>query len=289
MNKYLFVILFSVISAAAVAQVSNQPRLSLSKSSIPVDSLSYLEPKDYIIGGVTIKGTKNLDKDVLLTISKLNKGDRINLPGEANANVIKNLYKENLFDDVQLNITKINLDTIYLEIVVVERPRLSRMHLTGLRKGEIDDLNKELADKTGKIVNENLLSTTTAIIKKHFREKGYLNTTVTIKQKKDPGDANDVILDVAVDKKQKVTISEVTFQGNKAFKQKTLRKYLKKTRTRKFYNIFGSRKFKQDKYEDDKKNLIEKMQGRGYRDAEILSDTVLKTGENTLGVKIKLF
>jgi len=289
MNKFLFAILFSIMSVAALAQVSNQPRYSLSKSTLPADSLSYLDPKDYIIGGITITGTKYLDKDVLLQISKLNKGDKINLPGEANANVIKNLYKENLFDDVQLNITKINLDTIYLEIVVVERPRLSRMHITGIRKGEIEDVNKDLADKTGKIVNQNLLSTTTAIIKKHFNEKGFLNTTVTIKERKDPGDANSVILDVKIDKKQKVMITEVTFEGNSAFKQKTLRKYLSKTRTKKFYNIFGSRKFKQDKYDEDKQNLITKMQAKGYRDAEIISDTVFKTGENTVGVKIKVF
>jgi outer membrane protein insertion porin family len=276
------------MSTAALAQISNQPRYSLSKS-IPADSLSYLEPKDYIIGGVTVTGTKYLDKDVLLQISKLNKGDKINLPGEANANVIKNLYSQNLFDDVQLNVTKINLDTIYLEIAVVERPRLSRLHLTGIRKGEIEDVQKKLSDKTGKIVNQNTISTISAIIKKHFNEKGFLNTTVTIKQKKDPGDPNSVILDVAIDKKQKVTISAITFEGNSAFKAKTLRKYLKKTRTKKFYNIFGSRKFKQDKYTEDKQTLIEKMQAKGYRDAELLSDTVFKTGENTVGIKIKLF
>jgi outer membrane protein insertion porin family len=289
MNKFLFAILFSIISTVALAQVSNQPRQSLIKSTIPADSLSYLEPKDYIIGGVTITGAKSLDKDVLLTISKLTKGDHINLPGEANANVVKNMYQQNLFDDVQLNVTKINLDTIYLEIVVVERPRLSRMRLTGIRKGEIEDVNKKLADKTGKIVNENLISTTTAIIKKHFNEKGYLNTTVTIKERKDPGDVNNVILNVAIDKKQKVMISEVDFQGNTAFSSKKLRAYLSKTRTRKFYNIFGSKKFKEDKYDEDKQNLVAKMQAKGYRDAEILSDTVFKTGENTVGVRIKVF
>src|SRR6185312_1680847 len=165
----------------------------------------------------------------------------------------------------------------------------SRIHITGVRKGEIEDLQKKLSDKNGKIVNENLLSTTSAIIRKHYNEKGFLNATVTLKQRKDPGDANSIILDIAVDKKKRVMISDVTFEGNKDFSQKKLRKYLSKTRTRKFYNIFGSRKFKQDKYDDDKKNLIEKMQGRGYRDAEILSDTVFKTGENTVGVKIKLF
>ena len=85
MNKFLFAILFSVVSTAALAQVLTQGRQSLLKSSIPVDSLSYLNPKDYIIGGITVTGTKNLDKDVLITISKLTKGDKINLPGEANA------------------------------------------------------------------------------------------------------------------------------------------------------------------------------------------------------------
>ena len=289
MNKFLFTILFLVMGTAAMAQVSSQPRFSLSKSTIPVDSLSYLEPKDYIIGGITITGTQSLDKDVLLQISKLNKGDRINLPGEANANVIKNLYKENLFDDVQLLITKISLDTIYLQIAVKERPRLSRFHLTGIRKGEIEEVQKKLSDKNWKIVNENLLSTTSAIIKKHFNEKGYLNTTVVITQKKDPGDANSVILNVKIDKKEKVMISEVDFVGNKDFSQKKLAKYLKKTRTRKFYNVFGSRKFKQDKYDEDKQNLIEKMQAKGYRDAELLSDTIFKTGPNTVGIRIKLF
>ncbi len=289
MNKFLFALLFSVMSTAAFAQISNRQGYLLSKSSIPADSLSYLEPKDYIIGGVTITGAKSLDKDVLLTISKLNKGDKINLPGEANANVIKNMYKENLFDDVQLFVTKINLDTIYLEIAVVESPRLSRLKITGIRKGEIEDVQKKLSDKTGKIVNQNLLSTITAIVKKHFNEKGFLNTTVDVKERKDPGDANSVILNVAVDKHKKVMITEVSFEGNSAFSEKKLRKYLSKTRVRKFYNVFGSRKFKSDKYEEDKQNLIAKMQDKGYRDAELLKDTVFKTGENTVGIKIKLY
>lgn len=270
-----------------MAQVPNQ-RPALTKS-IPADSLSYLNPKDYIVGGVTVTGTTYLDKDVLITISKLNKGDRINLPGDQNAAVIKRMYDQGLFDDVKLNITKINQDTIYLEIAVVERPRLSRLHITGIRKGEVEDLQKKLSDKTSKIVNENLLSTTTAIIKKHFADKGFLNTTVDIKQRKDPGDANSVILDVAVDKKQKVRINSVTFVGNKDFSEKKLRKFLKKTRQRRWYNLFGSRKFLHDKYEEDKQNLIEKMQDKGYRDAEIQSDSVWKHDDNTVDVKIKLF
>ncbi|WP_342645102.1 outer membrane protein assembly factor BamA [Mucilaginibacter sp. CSA2-8R] len=286
MNKFFFAILFSIISTATFAQVSNSIRL---QKSIPADSLSYLNPKDYIIGGVSVAGTKYLDKDVLLQIAKISKGDRINLPGEASANVLKNMWSQGLFDDVQLNITKINLDTVYLEIQVSERPRLSRLRLSGLRKGEIEDVQKKLNDKTGKIVNENLLSTTTAIIKKHFNEKGYLNTTVNIKQQRDPADSNSVILNVAVDKKKKVKINDVIFEGNKAFSVATLRKFLPKTRKRRFYNIFGSKKFKQDQYEEDKVALVEKMQSKGYRDAEILSDSVWRHDDESVNVKIKVY
>jgi len=288
MYKFLFAILLSVFVTTAFAQVSRAPRTPLTKS-IPADSLSYLNPRDYIIGGISVSGAKYLDKDILIQLSKLNKGDRINLPGERNSEVIKALYKEGLFDDVQLNITKINQDTIYLEIAVSERPRLSRLHITGIRKGEIEDVQKKLNDRTGKIVNENLLSTTTAIIKKHFNEKGFLNTTVKLTQRKDPGDANSVILDVAIDKKTKVKINEVTFEGNKAFSDKKLKGFLKKTREKKWYNLFGSKKFKQDKYEEDKQSLIESMQGKGYRDAEILSDSVWAHDATTVNVKLKVY
>jgi len=289
MNKFLFAIIFSVTSTVALAQVSTQPMQSLlGSSTVPVDSLSYLNPKDYIIGGITVTGTKNLDKDVLITISKLQKGDRINLPGEANASVIKNLYQQNLFDDVQLNITRIDMDTIYLEIAVHELPRLSKVHITGIRKGEIDDVQKLLADKNSKIVNQNLISTTVAIIKKHFNEKGFLNTSVDVKERKDPGDANSIILDVAINKRTKVMINAVTFEGNKVFSGKKLSKYLSKTRKRRWYNLFGSRKFKEDVYEDDKQNLIDQMQDKGYRDATILSDTVYKHDDQTVNVHIKV-
>src|SRR3569833_1108746 len=288
MNKLLFTILFAIISTVTLAQV-NQQRPSLQKS-IPADSLSYLNPRDYIIGGISVSGTKYLDKDVLVQISKLSKGDRINIPGEQNAAVVKRMYDQGLFDDVQLYITKINLDAVYLEIAVTERPRLSRLHITGIRKGEIEDLQKNLSDKNSKIVNENLLSTTTAIIKKHFAEKGFLNTTVDIKQRKDPGDANSIILDVAVNKHTKVMINSVTFDGNDpiVFSQNKLRKYLKKTRQRRWYYVFGSKKFKKDKYEEDKQNLDEEMQKKGYRDAEILSDTVTKFDGLMVDVHIKL-
>jgi outer membrane protein insertion porin family len=161
-------------------------------------------------------------------------------------------------------------------------------HITGIRKGEIEDVQKKLSDKTGKIVNQNLLNTSIAIIKKHFNEKGFLNTTVAITQRVDPGDANSIILDVVIDKKTKVMINSVTFEGNKAISDKKLSKYLTKTRKRRWYNLFGSKKFKSDQYQDDKDNLVEQMQDKGYRDAAILSDTVTKHDFQTVDIRIKV-
>jgi outer membrane protein insertion porin family len=285
MNKFLFAIIFSVISVSALAQI--RPGQSTFRPSNS-DTLSYLNPKEYIVGGINITGTQHLDKDVLLQISKVNKGDRLLLPGEASATIVKNLYKENLFDDVQIYVTKINVDTVYLEIAIKELPRLSNLRLLGIRKSEIEDLNKKLDDK-GKIVNTNLINRTTAIIKRYFAEKGYLNTTITINQRPDPGDANSLILDAVIDKKQKVMINSVTFEGNKAFSQAKLRSLLPKTRTRKFYNLFGSKKFKETQFIEDKQALVDAMQEKGYRDAKIISDTVVRHDYQTVDVKIKLY
>ncbi len=251
--------------------------------------ISYLNPQEFTIGGTTVSGTQFLDKTVLITISKLTTGDKIMVPGDATSNAVKNLWGQGLFDDVKLNVAEIRGDSIFFDIVVVERPRLTRIDLLGLKKGEVTDVKAKLNDKTGKVVNENLLKTTTDIIKKHFNEKGYLYTDVDIVQKKDTAEANNMILGITVDKNKRVKIDEIVFTGNKDFKDKTLKKYLKKTKERAFYKVFGSAKFLQAKYDEDKLNLIAKMHEKGYRDAEIVSDSTYRSSENGVTVKINLY
>lgn len=290
MNKLFTAIYLLLFSLPVLAQVPqpNTRQLLQQQSGANADSLSYLNPKEYFIGNVTISGAKYLDKSVLLTITKLTRGDRIAVPGDATSNAIKNLWQQGLFDDVYLDYNTRG-DSIDIIFSVTERPRLSKLNLLGLRSGEKDDVNKKLTDKVGKIVNQNLKTTTANIIKKHFHEKGYLNTTVTMVERKDPGEQNNVFLDVTVDKKSKVKVNSITFTGIKEFKPGKLKKFMKKTRERKFYNVFGSKKFLQDKYIEDKVLLVEKMQAKGYRDAQIISDTVTKHDDKSVDIKIALY
>ena len=274
-----------------MAQIT-RPQSNPAAPSLKVKGLEldYFNPKEYIIGGTTLTGTQYLDKEVIITLSKLIKGERIILPGEATANAIKNLWAQGLFDDVQLDIVKIVEDTVYFDIEVVERPRLGSFEFTGISKSQKTDLMEKLGEKPGKaIINDNLYSSTTATIKKFLLGKGYFFTNVEYKTKPDPSQENSVILQVAVDKGRKVKVHEINFTGNKDFSAAKLRKFLKKTKQQAFYKVFGSGKFNKEKYDEDKVKLIAKMHEKGYRDAVILKDSIYQYSPKAVGIKIDLF
>lgn len=280
-----------LIGLPAMAQIT-RPQTNPTPPSLKVNGLDldYFNPKEYIIGGTTLSGTKFIEKDVIITLSKLITGERVILPGEATSNAIKNLWAQGLFDDVELNIEKIVEDTVYFDISVVERPRLGSFEINGVSKSQKTDILEKLNEKSGKsIINDNLYNTTTATIKKYLLQKGFFFTSVDYKTKPDPTIENGMILEVFVNKGRKVKVHEVNFTGNKDFSSAKLRKFMKKTRQQAFYKIFGSGKFSKEKYEEDKLKLIAKMKERGYMDAVILKDSVYQYNEKSVGVKIDLF
>jgi outer membrane protein insertion porin family len=280
-----------LIGLPAIAQIT-RPQTNPTPPSLKVNGLDldYFNPKEYIIGGTTLSGTKFIEKDVIITLSKLITGERVILPGEATSNAIKNLWAQGLFDDVELNIEKIVEDTVYFDISVVERPRLGSFEINGVSKSQKTDILEKLNEKSGKsIINDNLYNTTTATIKKYLLQKGFFFTSVDYKTKPDPTIENGMILEVFVNKGRKVKVHEVNFTGNEDFSSAKLRKFMKKTRQQAFYKIFGSGKFSKEKYEEDKLKLIAKMKERGYMDAVILKDSVYQYNEKSVGVKIDLF
>ncbi|WP_410479353.1 outer membrane protein assembly factor BamA [Pedobacter gandavensis] len=290
MKRIYQLILLLLIGLPTMAQIRPQSNPATPTLKVNGLDLDYFNPKEYTIADVTLSGTKFLDKDVIITLSKLIKGERIVLPGEATANAIKILWEQGLFDDVQLDITKIEGDSVYFDIEVVERPRLSSFDIQGVSKSQKTDILEKLnAKSTKSIINENLYNSTTSIIKKYLLEKGYFFTTVTYKTKPDPNQENHVILEVIVDKGRKVKVHEIDFTGNEVFSDAKLRKFLKKTKQQAFYKVFGSGKFNKEKYDEDKKTLVAKMQDKGYRDAVILKDSIYRYNDKSIGIKIDVF
>ncbi len=289
MRRIYHLVFLLLIALPSLAQIRNQQQAA---PSLKVNGLNldYFTPREYIIGGTTLSGSKYLDKDVIIVLSKLTTGESIMLPGEGTANAIKNLWAQGLFDDIKLNVSKINGDTVYFDIEVVELPRLSGFQFTGISKSQRTDIEEKLGDKAGKsIINDNLYNTTRSVITKYLYEKGFFYTKVDYKSKPDPNQENSVILQVNVDKGRRVKVQKIEFTGNKEFKSAKLRKYLKKTKQRAFYKVFGSGKFNKEKYEEDKLAFVAKLHEKGYRDAAILSDSVYKYNDKTVGIKINMY
>src|SRR5690606_4196720 len=199
------------------------------------------------------------------------------------------LMGQNLFDDVQLYAERIEGDNIYLEIRVQERPRLTRIDINRLKKGETEEIRKRLNTNSGKIVNANLIKTTQSTIQKFLREKSYLYPEIKIRTEKDTAQANNEIVVVDVEKNKKIRVHRVHFEGSEAFSDKQLRKYLKGVKPRRWFRIFGPGKFKDEKYKEAKENLVAKMQDKGYRDAQILSDSVVRYDNNEVDIYLNLY
>ncbi len=281
----LSILLTFLICNFAQAQITGNRPLNLNNP----DDITYLDPKNYVIGGVTVSGAQYLDSEVLVTISKLSVGQYIEVPSEQTSNVIKDLMAQNLFEDVQLYATKIQEETIFLEIRVVERPRLTRIDINGLSKSQTEEVRKRLNTNAGKIVNDNLLLTTKATIEKFLREKSFLYPDIKITTKPDSAQANNEIVVVDVERNKKIKVNSINFTGNEEFSNKQLTKFMKGVRPRAWFRVFGPGKFKDDKYEEAKTNLVAKMQDKGFRDAQILKDTVRRHDNNEVAIDIDVY
>lgn len=281
MKKILFLLVF----LTAFFTVFSQDRVRSTTSG----DMDYLKPKEYEIGGVTVSGTRYLDNGALITLSGLTVGDKIKVPGEEISKAIQNLWKQELFDDIRIDITRIQGNLVFLDIVLSERPRLSRFSFTGIKKTDADELREKIKLVKGKIVNENLLNNTSNIVKRYYRDKGFLNADVKIIQEPDTILSNSVMLRIDIDKKTRIKINEVIVNGNTALKDKKVKRLLKDTKEKSWYNIFGSSKYLAKNFQEDQKKVIAKYNELGYRDAKVVRDTVYRFNEKTVNVELDIY
>jgi len=266
-----FCIFLSVFLFRGVRAQETEPAVDY--SSYPV--MDYSNPQEYIIGGVKITGVRFIDTQVLISMSGLEIGRRITVPGDDITKVVEKFWAQGLFSTVKVIATDFEGDVIFLEIVLQERPLLSRMTIEGVRKGEIKELTDKIPLKRSQQVTENVLNNITTIVAKHYREKGFYNVSTNFIQKVDTTRQNSVLLRVLIDKGDKVKIAEIDFIGNDDFKDSRLRRVMKKTKQKKHnINFFKSKKYIAANFKEDRTKLVEFYSKSGYRDFKIINDSI---------------
>jgi len=262
--------------------------LSLSvNGQVKQEIVDYMKVEDYIIGGVTVTGVRFLDTNALIGISGLRVGQEVAIPGDAVTTAVQKLWQQGLFSDVRVSISKVLSDTVYLDINLQERPRISSVRYNGLKNSEVTDLDKKINLPIGSQVTAYLLNTAQKIIVDHFVEKGFLNTQVNYVQKDDPDNPNNVILSINVDKKEKVKIADIKFVGNEFFESSKLRRQMKGTK-KKNLNFFRASKFISEKFNEDKEKLTAFYNDNGFKDFTILADSLYTVSEDRVGLKIRI-
>ena len=285
MNKFIaiaFALFYLGCPTLILSQTYGDVGLSLSS---PIE----IQPDtDYEIGSIQIKGADQLDPTMVSLLSGLNVGDKVQFPSDKVAKAVRNLWEQELFDDVQLYITKKMERVVYLEFRLKTLPKLSKFYFTGIKKAKQDAIRELLDLKRGKVVSKNLLITSSNAIKKYFIEKGFLEADAEITSFQDSSLLDAVILKIDVNPGERLKIEEIVFKGNKSISDKKLRKAMDDTHRYRWWNIFGISKLLKEKLESDKSLIVEAYNEAGFRDMRIKSDTFYKTPENKLIIEFEI-
>lgn len=253
-----------------------------------LDGIDYSTPKEYVIADIKVEGVKHLDKKVLILLSGLSEGDKVTVPGDKITKALENLWKQGLFSDIDIKAEKIIGNKIFLIYELQERPRLAGFRFRGTKKSEEDDLREKIQLIKGKVFNENIESTTKTKVEYYFKDKGFLNVEVKLTTEPDSSLPNSVFLLIEVKKKGKVKINDIIFHGNEKMSDAKLMRAMKETKKKRWWNIFKASKFLKNEYKNDKQSIIAKYNKEGFRDAQILSDTIYQHDEKTINIEITL-
>ena len=260
----------------------------LNSSSLFAQDTKLESGKEYILAKIDVTGKITYNEQTVTTFTGLEKGQQIIVPGQDISNAIKKLWKLGLFSDVNFYVNKIEGDSIFLELNINELPKLSDVKMQGVKKGKIEELIKETDLKKGKIVNENLITTTKNYIENKYKKDGYYQAKVVINTIPDSLDT-EVKMVVNIDKGNKVKVKSIVFEGNNQISNAKLKKAFKNTKQRNPIRIFKKSKFIKEKYKEDLAAVIDKYKEKGNRDARIISDSVsYDKKSNIIAIKVKL-
>ena len=271
--------------------------LSVSAQDVIVNpDISYAgTPRTCEIGGIAVKGVEGYEDYVLTGLSGLSVGQVISVPGSEITDAIKRYWRHGLFSRVSITADSIVGNKIYLCINLATRPRISTINYNGIKKSEREDMEAKLGIMRGSQITPNMIDRAKILAKRYFDDKGYKNAEIEIVQRDDVADKNMVILDVNIDKKDKMKVRHIIFEGNKFLSDRKIKGNLFKkgafgkiNEAGKLSNIFKAKKFTPERYEEAKKGLIDKYNELGFRDAVILEDSIWNNDEKHVNVYVKV-
>ena len=291
-NRFSIIILFAFLLALPLnAQVDSVSVAAVDTVTpqTPPPVIEYtMQRKTYEIADIRVTGADNYEDFVLIGFSGLAVGDKIEVPGEQITKSLKRFWKQGLFSDVKFKATKIEGDRIWLEIALKQRPRVSEVVYNGLRKTEQEDLEVKVGIKQGGQMTPDLADRAKKIVTKYLEEKGFYHTEVKVLQFDDVARPGYVKVAVNVDKKEKTRVGQLYITGNQALTHTQINRAMKKTNDNNIVNLFRTKKFVEKEFENDKKLIIEKYNEIGYRDAQIIADSIVQSPIDSTRVDVYL-
>ena len=290
-----------------------------------LSEVDYSFPREYEIGGITVTGVQYVDPAVVVMLSGLNVGMKVQIPGAKITDAIKKLWEQGLFEDIQITYTQKLAGKIFLNIDMKERPRISKFSFKGFKRSEAEEIRKKINLTRGDVATEHTYNKTKTIIKNYYADKGYLNAEVNIASVEDTTMQNYVNLIISIDKKHKVRIGEIVVNNNEVLSDAQVRSAMKETKRRGKFDplrplgatlinavwdiitlrpaeaekelidyatdnirprIFKASRYDESNFEADKELIIKKYNGKGYRDAKIVRDSVYVMDDRNIGIAI---
>ena len=252
-------------------------------------------PRTCTVAGINVSGVDGYEDYVLAGISGLTVGQQISVPGNEITDAVKRYWKHGLFSKVSIAADSLIGDKIYLHIYLASRPRVSTINYTGLKKSEREDMEAKLGLLKGSQITPNMIDRAKILAKKYFDDKGFKNAEITINQREDVAGKNQVILDIDIDKKQKMKVRQIIIEGNEALKDSKIKGGLfkkgalsKTHEAGKLSTFLKAKKFTPERWKEDKQKLIDKYNEYGYRDATILEDSVWNVDDKHVSIYIKV-
>ena len=268
--NYLLILLVTLFSLNSLAQET-----------------SYIKGNEYILKDVSVSGLKNFNEQTVITYTGLKEGQKIRIPGEQISAIISKLWKLDLFSDINFYLINVQDGEASIQIDIKELPTLSEFKITGLKKSKIETIVSETELKKGKKITENFIKTTKNYIVNKYKKDGFLNTKVSINILPDSSEVNFSKMLIKVDLGERVKINQINFTGNEITKSSKLKKKMKKTKTKLFGRFWKKSKFIEKEYKEDLTSILDFYKEKGYRDARIITDSVI-TDNNNITINIDL-